>query len=91
VARIRAARKENDWRGVMDAMREGASNAEVAENGCFALTNLAVDVDNQKRITEAGGIAMILRMLDVHGESNAGVARDGCGALANLACFADNR
>ena len=40
----------------------------------------------------AGGIAMILRMLDVHGESNAGVAEEGCGALLFLAYNnADNK
>ena len=47
--------------------------------------------DNKKRIGEAGGIAIILRMLEVHGESNAGVAEEGCGALWNLAERYDNK
>ena len=97
VARISAAEKAKDWRGVMDAMsrgiREGASNAGVAKYGCRALSTLINNnLDNQKRIAEAGGIPMILRMLDVHGASNAGVAEEGCGALMNLACNnVDNR
>ena len=34
VARINAAKEENDCRGVVDAVREGASSALVAEKGC---------------------------------------------------------
>ena len=90
VARINAAKEENDCRGVVDAVREGASSALVAEKGCGALLSLAVNVDNRKRIAEAGGIAMILRMLNVHGESNAEVAEEGCAALMNLAVNDDN-
>ena len=54
--------------------------------------NLAANNDdNKKRIGEAGGIAVILRMLDVQGASNADVAEKGCGALLNLADNADNK
>ena len=85
VARIKAAKEADDCRDVMDAMREGASNASVAEIGCWALLSLAcTNADNQKRIAEAGGIAMIFSMLEQHGMSNAEVAKTGCWALWNL-------
>ena len=64
----------------------GASNADVTENGCRALRNLASgNDDNKKSIGEAGGIAMILNTMEVHGASNASVAKQGCGALWSLA------
>ena len=87
------AKEENDCQGVVDAVRKGASNAQVAGEGCAALMSLAFNnADNKKRIAEAGGIAMILSMLDVHGASNAGVAEQGCGALWSLAYNnADNK
>ena len=93
LAIIKLTKEENDWGGVMDAMREGASNASVAEAGCRALMNLIHNnADNRKRIGEAGGIAMILSMMEVHGASNAEVAKQGCWALSNLACNnADNK
>ena len=91
LAIITLAKEENDWQGVVDAMREGASNAGVAKQGCRALWSLANNnADNKKSIAEAGGIVMILRMLDVHGESNAGVAQHGCNALWNLIADAPN-
>ena len=86
------AKEENDCQGVVDAVRKGASNAQVAGEGCAALMSLAFNnADNKKRIAEAGGIAMILSMLDVHGASNAEVAIQGCGALLNIAVNADNK
>jgi len=91
VARIKAAEEANDCRGVLDAMREGASNASVAENGCGALMCLANNDANQKRIGEAGGIAMVLSMMEEHGVSNAGVAEWGCNALSNLSFNAENK
>ena len=90
VARIKAAEETNECQGVVDAMREGASNASVAEDGCSALWVLA-NSNNNKRIGEAGGIAMILSMMEEHGESNADVVKNGCGALSNLACNAQNK
>ena len=48
------------------------------------------NADNKKRIGEAGGIAMILNMMDVHGASNADVANYGCNALWNLIADAPN-
>ena len=91
MAKIEAAEEANDCQGVVDVMREGVSNASVAREGCLALTNLAVAVDNKKRIAEAGGIAIILSMMEEHGASNAGVALRGCGALKILAVNADNK
>jgi len=83
LARIRAAKVANDCRGVVDAMKAGASSAKVAENGCDALLRLAYNNDdNKKRIAEAGGIGMILRMMEVHGSSNAEVAECGSSALS---------
>ena len=72
---------------VVNAIRVGgASSAKVAEKGCRVLRILAgTNDDNQKRIAEAGGIAMILSMMEVHGASNAGVARKGCAVLWLLA------
>ena len=52
---------------------------------------VAYNDDNKKSIGEAGGIAMILRMMEVHGASHAGVAEYGCGALWNLAANAENK
>ena len=70
----------------------GERNAEVAKNGLASLWNLAANnADNKKRIGEAGGVAIVLRMLEVHGESSAGVAKRGCGALLNLAANAENK
>ena len=91
LAIIKLAEEENDCTEVVDAMREGASSAVVAKEGCDALNNLAVDVDNRKSIAEAGGIEMILRMMEVYGTSNAEVAENGCGALRNLAYNDDNK
>ena len=86
VVRIKAAKEANECRIVVYAMREGATNASVAEIGCWALLSLAcTNADNQKRIAEAGGIAITLSMMKEHGASNAGVAEDGCLALRNLA------
>ena len=63
----------------------GTSSAGIAENGCHALWNLALNNNNNKKtIQEAGGIEMILRMLVTHGTSSAGVAENGCGALCVL-------
>ena len=71
---------------VVSALRShGGSHAGVAEHGCWALRNLAVNADNQKTIAEAGGIEMILSVMKKHGASNAGVAKQGCGALWSLA------
>ena len=67
-------------------MRKGASNAQVAGEGCAALMSLAFNnADNKKRIAEVGGIDMILSMMEVHGAANAEVANRGCGALWSLA------
>ena len=43
------------------------------------------NVDNQNLIVDAGGIDLIVRMMEEHGESNAGVAEEGCGVLWILA------
>ena len=51
----------------------------------FLSFKLSFNNDNQKIIAEAGGIEMILRMMEVHGASNAGVAKEGCAALWRLA------
>ena len=91
LAIIKLAEEENDCTGVVDAMREGASSAVVAKAGCSALTRLTVDVDNRKRIGEAGGIAMILSTMEKHGASSAEVAQYGCAALSTLAVNDDNR
>ena len=70
----------------------GASNAEIARLGCGVLWYLSVNannsernVDNQNLIVDAGGIDLIVRMMEMHGESNAGVAAEGCGVLWILA------
>ena len=91
LAIIKLAKEENNCRGVVGAMREGVSNADVAKEGCRTLMSLAVDVDNRKRIEEADGIDMILRTMEEHAASNASVALEGCDALWMLACNTDNR
>ena len=101
--RIERAKYSNfDCRGVVDAMKEGASSAQVAEQGCRALLYLTYSSCcpqnhgkgrqcNIKRIAEAGGITMILSMMEKYGASNVGVAEQGCGVLRSLAANADNK
>ena len=91
MVRIKTAYDANDCQGVVDVMREGTSNAKVAEEGCAALKSLSYNDDNRKRIGEVGGIAMILRMMEMHGASNAEVAKQGCGALSSLSFNANNK
>ena len=90
-ARAAEQTAETALRSLVDAMREGASNAGVALYGCGALMNLAINDDNQKKIAQADGIDMILRTMEEHAASNASVALEGCDALWMLACNTDNR
>ena len=89
--------EEEEWteesKRVIDAVlkgmmmvEHGEESAGVAEKGCGVLRWLANgNADNKKRIGEAGGIDMILSMMEVHGAANAEVASRGCGALWSLA------
>ena len=70
---------------------EASNTGTVADYGCAALASLACNnADNKKSIAEAGGIAMILSMMEQHGVSNAEVAKTGCWALWNLIADAPN-
>ena len=91
--------EEEGWmeecKRVIDAVLKGMEdtlNAGVARAGCDTLWNLAANNnDNQKRIAEAGGIEMILRVMEMHRASNAEVAKNGCGALGTLAVNGENQ
>ena len=71
---------------VVAALRRfGGEDAEVAEQGCAALMNLAGNnADNRKAIASAGGVEVVVSALRAHGEGHAGVADQGCWALCNL-------
>ena len=50
------------------------------ENGCGAISNLALNDTKKASIVEAGGITTILSAMKTH-SSNATVQEKGCGAL----------
>ena len=60
------------------------------ENGCGAISNLALNDNNKVTIADAGGITTILSAMKTH-SSNATVQENGCGALQNLAVNENNR
>ena len=71
---------------------EDIIKAPFGNSAACALSHLASNnADNQKRIGEADGIAMILSMMEEHGKFSAGVALYGCCALWILAANADNK
>ena len=64
--------------------QHGESNVDVANNGCWALMNLAVNDANKTIIEKQGGIPVIIQMMKQHGESNVDVAKYGCTTLYYL-------
>ena len=62
----------------------GASNADVAKNGCAALWSLAHNnADNKNKILAANGVSMVERMKSTWA-SNEGVQTNANGALGKL-------
>eukprot|EP00961_Rhodomonas_salina_P199934 2696514-Rhodomonas_salina.1 len=70
-------------------MRQHAEHAGVQEAGCWAVRNLADNVDNKARVANEGGIGVVLGAMWQHAE-HAGVQEAGCRAVWNLAANADN-
>ena len=72
-------------------MRQHSQNAEVQQQGCNCLYNLAYVPDNKVKIREEGGIEVILEALRQH-SGHAMVQQHGCNALGSLAFSnADNK
>ena len=79
-----SAQGAKHWEDVLEEMRAHRSDARVQERRCGALANVALNADNQVKITAAGGIKDVLEAMRVH-RSHAGVQEQGCTALWSLA------
>jgi hypothetical protein len=73
------------------AISADGSSAEVQEQGCLLLVDLAsISDENRTAIARAGGIVAVLAWMVAH-RSIAGVQQEGCAALANLALNVENK
>ena len=68
---------------ILSAMKNHSSNANVQENSCGTLVNLALNENNRVTISNAGGKAVIESAMRNY-SSNAGVQEKGKAALCNL-------
>eukprot|EP00961_Rhodomonas_salina_P173541 2340404-Rhodomonas_salina.1 len=71
-------------------MKQHADSEGVQKHGCWALRNLAVNVENQVKIGAAGGIEAVVAVMKQHVKSE-GVQEKGCGALWMLALNVENQ
>ena len=66
--------------------RYGKENAGAAQQGCFAIGNLAHEhKDNQQELSRLGACETVIKSLKRCGKEDEEVAREGCAAIANLA------
>ena len=75
---------------VLTQLREHPADAQVQENACKALAELARDAENQVTIARKDGIMLLLEALKTH-PTHAGVVQQACLTLCNLANNAANQ
>jgi len=68
---------------VVAAMQAHASQAEVQEQGCLAVSNLAANCDNKTAVANAGDIRVVIAAMQTHA-GHTGIQEEGCGVLFNM-------
>ena len=75
--------QRGDVAGLVRGMSTYAAHVGVQGCGCWVLSNLAANADNQIKIAEEGGIKVVMDAMRKH-SSHGGVQEQGCWALLNI-------
>ena len=75
---------------IVRAMDQHELVSYIQESACRALSNLAVNDENSKKMGEAGGIGMILRAMEHHQRVHK-VQEEACRTLISLTDNNENR
>ena len=74
---------------IVNLMQLHMSDKDAVNAALIALWNLSCWNANKKLIIELGVVAILVKIMELHGHAHSEVARRCCGLLRNLSCYRD--